>query len=78
MEFGFICFIFLNYSHKCCDYTNEKKFSVLGPEFGKRVGFKVRVIKALYRLKASSNAFFHHLSDSLIEIWFKKSKPVSS
>ena len=54
--------------------TKEKIYKILGEEFGTKAGLKVVVMKALYGLKTSGNAFFMHLCDSMRKLGFKQSR----
>ena len=49
----------------------EKIWSRCGPEFGPRIGMKLRVLKALYGLSSSSRAFHEFLGDVLLGMGFK-------
>ena len=56
-------------------FTKEKIWSILGIEFGENMKDRVvQVVKALYGLKTSANAWFLHLSESLSNLGFKQSK----
>ncbi|MGH7974171.1 MAG: reverse transcriptase domain-containing protein, partial [bacterium] len=55
-------------------FTEEKIFSHAGPEFGKRQGMKVILRKALYGLKSSANAWYHHLGNDLKQMGFSRSR----
>lgn len=46
-------------------FTEEKVYSSAGPEFGNKNGYKVIMRKALYGLKTSAHAWFHHFAKTL-------------
>ncbi len=45
--------------------NKEKKWALLGPEFGKDKGCKAMVVRTLYGLKSASAAFRSHLADCM-------------
>ena len=66
-------------------YTNEKVYSIAGPEFGEKEGHVVVIRKALYGLKSSSERWHSHFSDTLRglgfittrydnDVWIKKNR----
>ncbi|MGH2414505.1 MAG: reverse transcriptase domain-containing protein [Microcystaceae cyanobacterium] len=55
-------------------YTEEKIYSHAGPEFGDKKGMKIILRKALYGLKSSANAWYHHLGNDLREMGFSRSR----
>jgi hypothetical protein len=54
--------------------TEEKIFSTAGPEFGDKQGQKIVLKRALYGLKTSAHAWFHHFAGTLREMGFRQSK----
>jgi hypothetical protein len=55
--------------------TKEKLYKSAGPEFGVDLHGKDLIIyKSVYGLKTSDARFHEHLSESLLRLWFKKTK----
>jgi hypothetical protein len=55
--------------------TKEKVYIIAGPEFGASLHGKNLIIDTpLYGLKTSAARFHEHLSESLLRLWFKKTK----
>ena len=54
-------------------FTQEKIWTVLGPEFGDLQG-KVEVVKSLYGLITSANAWFRRFTNTIKEFGFHQSK----
>ena len=54
--------------------TKEKIWTTLGVEFGDKEGMNAEVVKALYGLKTSGNAFYMHLCDAMKKLGFSQSK----
>lgn len=54
--------------------TKERVYTIAGPEFGKFEGYILIVVKALYGLQTSGNAWHEKFADNLRSLGFKPSK----
>ncbi|KAL7447687.1 hypothetical protein ACHAXS_000070, partial [Conticribra weissflogii] len=54
--------------------NKEKIWTLLGPKFGKDIGCKAIVVRALYGLKSAGAAFRSHLADCMRQLGYESNK----